>query len=684
MAQSQLPSVEYDLIRLGGGLDQVTPTLVLPPGYARGAFNFECNVTGGYTRIQGYERFDGRPRPSSAIYNLITCALVGAVAVGDTITGMSTAATGKVIALDGDDVIITRQTGIFVEQEGISVSSSQVGTIVSISGFSPDGLKDASYRNAAADEYRNSISPVPGSGNVLGVAIYKGDVYAWRNSLDGLTCAMHKATPSGWSQIALGYEVAFTAGSIEFLEGEIIEGQTSGAIGTVARVVLADGSWSANDAAGRLIFLSITGTFQAGEHLRVSGSAGHQATASGPQSAISLLPGGRYETVVANFGGGDENFRLYGCDGVNRAFEFDGTVLVPISTTMPVDVPNHIAVHKQHLFLSFGSSLQFSAIGEPYRWSPIFGAGEIAMAASITNLLPLPGDQSSGALGVYTKRDTSVLYGTNSENFSLSTFNSGTGAVSYTAQSIDQAYVLDDRGIISLNTSLNFGNFVPASLTMTLGPYLKNRIKLATSSSLNRIKSQYRVFFSDGTGIYMTIVNGKLLGSMPIEFYDPALCCTEGEDAEGNAVSYFGSLNGYVYQLDVGTSFDGNVIDASINLVYNAIKSPRFLKRFRKASVEFSGGYFAQVDFGYDLGYRRTEVAQPTDARYDADLRSSYWDSMIWDNFVWDGLDVTPSEIELNGTAENIGIRISSSSDLFEAFTINTIILHYTMRRGLR
>jgi hypothetical protein len=306
------------------------------------------------------------------------------------------------------------------------------------------------------------------------------------------------------------------------------------------------------------------------------------------------------------------------------------------------------------------------------------------MNALITNLIVLPGDQSSGALGVYTRRDTSVLYGTSEANFALSTFNTGTGAVPYTAQNMDQAYVLDDRGVISLGTTLNFGNFLPASLTMNLRPFLEQRINLASASSLSRVKGQYRVFFSDGTGIYMTMVNGKLLGSMPVEFLDPVLCCDEGEDASGNAISFFGSDNGFVYQLDRGTSFDGDPIAASVNLVYDSMKSPRILKRFRRASVELAGNYYAEIQFGYDLGYRRSEIPQPLDATYETDLRSSYWDSMIWDNFVWDGSDVTPSEIEVSGTAENIAIRVSCASDLFEPFTVNTIIVHYTMRRGLR
>lgn len=683
MQPAQLPRVQYELIRLGGGLDQVTPTLTLPPGYARKAANFECNISGGYTRIAGYERFDGRPSPSAALYNILTCALTGTVAVGNTVVGQSSAATGKVIARSGNDVVITRQTGTFLAGEGITVSAISVGTITTLLGVSADGLTDAQYRNLAADEYRGSIQAVPGSGNVLGVAVYKGDVYAWRNNVGGTAAVMYKATTSGWSAITLGKELAFTNGAIEIPEGSTITGQISGATGVVARAAVRAGSWGGTTlASGALILSSTTGTFQTGENLRISGTT--YAHAGGAATQITLLPSGRYETVIGNFGGGDTNYRMYGCDGKNRAFEFDGTTYVPITTTMPTDTPTHVAVHKQHLFLSFNASLQFSGLGYPYQWDPVLGAGEIAMNAPITNLIVLPGDQSSGALGVYTRRDTSVLYGTSEANFALSTFNTGTGALPYTAQNLDQAYVLDDRGIISLGTSLNFGNFLPAALTMNLRPYLESRVTTATASTVNRIKAQYRVFFSDGTAIYMTMVNGKLMGSMPVEFLDPVLVCDEGEDANGNAVAFFGSDNGFVYQLDKGTSFDGEDIVASFNLVYDSIKSPRILKRFRKASVEFSGNYFATIQFGYDLGYRRSEIPQPLDGSYDADLRSSYWDSMIWDNFVWDGADVTPSEIEVSGTAENIGIRISSASDLFEPFTVNTIILHFTPRRGLR
>lgn len=682
MNLNQLPRVQYDLIRLGGGLDQVTPTLSLPSGFARRAANFECNVNGGYTRIAGYERFDGRPSPSAALYNILTCTLIGSVAVGNTIQGLSSAATGKVIAVDGDNVVITRETGTFLVGEAIGVSMVNVGTITQIQGVSADGFTDASYRNLAADEYRASIQPVPGEGQIRGVAIYQGNVYAWRNNVGSTVLKMYKSSSSGWTEVPYYATFNFEVGTDEIFPGDTIVGHTSGATALIKAVVVQSGSWAGGDAAGYAVFTNMTGTPVVNEWIYVGGTK--HAEYRGSYEAIAPLPSGRVEAVIANFGGGQTNQKMYFCDGVNTAFEFDGEVLIPIRTTMSPDKPTKIAVHKQHLFLAFGHSLQFSGIGAPFIWSPIFGAGEIAMSGPITNLLVLPGDQSSGALAVYTRTDTSVLYGTSSENFALSTFNTGTGAYPFTAQNLDQSYVLDDRGIISMGTSLNFGNFLPAALTMNIRPFIQQRITLASASSLSREKGQYRVFFSDGNGIYMTIANGKMLGSMPVQYTDPVLCCFEGEDSSGRAVSFFGSDNGFVYQFDAGTSFDGVPIAASINLVYNSIKSPRILKRFRKASIEMSGEYWAQIQVGYDLGYRNTNIPQGFDMTYDTDMRSSYWDSLIWDNFIWDGSDVTPSEIEVEGVAENIGIRIASTSDIVQPFTVNTIIVHYTLRRGIR
>lgn len=679
---SGMPPVKYNLIQLQGGLDLVTPTLSLPPGVARESVNFEVSITGGYSRIPGYERYDGRPNPSDANYNLLTVASATTLAVGNTITNLAATVSGVIIAISDNLVVYTKAVGAFLAADAVYVGGVLKTTVVSLGGtVSADSSLAAEYLSLAANNYRADIGAVPGSGPIRGVVFLHTtqEVFAWRNNAGGTAMAIYKASTSGWTAVSLGYEMPFDSGTHELVDGNTITGQTSGAVGTITRVVLQSGSWSAGTAAGYLIFASITGTFSAGENLRISTTA--YARAVSAQAAITLNPDGQLDFVIENFGSAT---RIYGADTVNYGFEFDGTTYVPIRTGMTTDTPTHVAVHKQHLFFSFGSSVQFSGIGAPYEWSPIVGAGEIALNNVVTAFLVQPGDQSTGAMAIYSDDNTFVLYGSSSANFALVSYNVGTGAKPFTCQNVNVSYSFDDRGVINMATTLNFGNFDSAALTLNLRPFVQQRRNLATASGVNREKGQYRVFFSDGYGLYVTLANGKYMGSMPVQFPNAVTCMAEGEKPDGAETAFFGSTNGYVYRLDAGTSFDGADISASMTLVFNAVGSPRLLKRFRRGSLEITGTGYAEFAFNYDLAYSSTYIGQESEASYSSNLVASFWDSAVWDAFVWDGRTLAPSEVEIKGTAENIAIRVASISAIYQPFTINSIILHYTPRRGLR
>lgn len=679
---ASMPPVKYNLIQLQGGLDLVTPTLSLPPGVARESVNFEVSITGGYSRIPGYERFDGRPNPSDANYNLLTVASSASLVVGNTITNLTSTATGVIIAISDNLVVYTKAVGSFLAADGVYVSAVLKTTVVSLGGtVAADSSLAAQYLALAADNYRADIGAVPGSGPIRGVVFLHTtqQVFAWRNNAGGTAMVIYEDSTSGWTAVSLGFEMPFNTGTIELVDGNTITGQTSGAVGTIKRVVLRSGSWTGGTAAGYLVFASITGTFSAGENLRISTTT--YALAVSAQAAITLNPDGQLDFVIENFGSAT---RIYGADTVNYGFEFDGTTYVPIRTGMTTDTPTHVAVHKQHLFFSFGSSVQFSGIGAPYEWSPIVGAGEIALNNVVTAFLVQPGDQSTGAMAIYSDDNTFVLYGSSSANFALVSYNVGTGAKPFTCQNVNVSYSFDDRGVINMATTLNFGNFDSAALTLNLRPFVQQRRNLAVASGVNREKGQYRVFFSDGYGLYVTLANGKYMGSMPVQFPNAVTCMAEGEKPDGAETAFFGSTNGYVYRLDAGTSFDGAEIAASMTLVFNAIGSPRLLKRFRRGSLEITGTGYAEFAFNYDLAYSSTYIGQETQSTYASNLLASFWDTAVWDAFVWDGRTLAPSEVEIKGTAENIAIRVASISAIYQPFTINSIILHYTPRRGIR
>ena len=45
---------------------------------------------------------------------------------------------------------------------------------------------------------------------------------------------------------------------------------------------------------------------------------------------------------------------------------------------------------------------------------------------------------------------------------------------------------------------------------------------------------------------------------------------------------------------------------------------------------------------------------------------------------------IAPSEFDLSGTAENISLRLSGSSDCYEPFTFHAALIHYSYRRNMR
>lgn len=681
MKPMDMPRVMYEMIALKGGLDLVTPTLSLKPGVARNALNFECNTTGGYTRIGGYERFDGRTSPSSASYTVLSVTMSDVVTIGATINGQTSGKTGVLIATPTGQLVLTAVTGPFTNGENLRVGAAVVAVCNSTLGQAGSAALFAAYSALAANSYRAAITKPTGSGPVRGVVQYDNAVYAFRNNVGGTAVDVWKSSTGGWVAVPLYKTVSFTAGGAATpVDGEVL---TQGAVtATVKRVCMKSGAWTGT-AAGAFVITTPSGgggNFAAGA---ATLSGGATVTLSGVQTAIALAPNGHFEFVSGNFGG---TTRIYGCDSINKAFEFDGDILAPISTGMASDSPKHIAVFKNSLILSFVASLQVSGIGAPFAWTAILGAAEISAGERITNLLVLPGSQSGGALLVQTRNNTLILYGSSAADFKLVTYNNGVGALDYTAANLAGVYSLDDRGVMGLNATLAYGNFEQASLSVNIRPFITTNRSFAQACCCNRETSQYRLFFSSGYGLYTTIVNDKFIGAMPVYFPDPVFCVWEGEDSSGNEVTYVGSTAGYVYQLDVGTSFDGTAIASTITLNYDAVRGPRIKKRFRKASAEIAGPTYAPLSVSYSLGYGRADVAPQAIASYASNFSIAQFDSgLLWDNgLVWDGVSLLNSEIELTGSAENIAMTFANNTDYTGKFTINSLTIHYTPRRGMR
>lgn len=696
------PLVKYTETQLGGGvtpqgvsypggLDLTTPSLRLQPGLLRDCLNFECAQSGGYARIQGYERLDGRAAPSAATWTLLQIGtFANTPAVGQSVSQATSGAAGLIVGvgtLAGNAYIaVTQVTGTFDLVHPVSIGATLIGTPQPVVAV-PDPKLSAQYTAAAADTYRALIGAVPGSGAVLGVVgmVFNGldNVYAFRANAGGSAVALYKATGTGWTLVPFFNLVSFTAGGTATpLDGDTLT--QGGVTATVKRVMWQSGAWTGSAVGQFVITAPAGGNFAAGA---ATTSSGATITLSGVQTAITLAPGGRFEFAKCNFSGQIATRRIYGCDGVNKAFEFDGVTLAPITTGLSPDAPSHIYFHKNYLIISQGSSLLGCGAGMPFKWLSVDGAWEIATGDTVTGMITLPGSQTTATLAVFLQSNTAFLYGTDPTTFNFVTFSSGIGALPYTAQNLFDSFFLDALGVVTLKTTLNWGNFLPTTLTKNLLPFIVQERSKTTASAVMRSKSQYRLFFNDGYGLYLTLINGQYLGSAPVLFPNPVYTCDETTLANGAEATYFGSSDGqgYVYQLDVGTSFDGAAIYAYFVTAWDAVKSPRVLKRFRASSIEVQGAGYAEIQYGYQIGYGNVndeQVPAVTAPLFLSQL--AHWDTMIWDEFIWDGANLLPSDVDVTGTAENISVTITSNANYFNAFTVNSIIHHYSMRRGIR
>ena len=54
------------------------------------------------------------------------------------------------------------------------------------------------------ENQRNLITIVPGEGSVLGVWVYNGNIYAFRNKVGGANAGMYKSSSTGWQEVDLG------------------------------------------------------------------------------------------------------------------------------------------------------------------------------------------------------------------------------------------------------------------------------------------------------------------------------------------------------------------------------------------------------------------------------------------------------------------------------------------------
>jgi hypothetical protein len=672
-------------IVFGGGLDFMTPAMITPVGSLRFSQNYEIALTGGYRRVDGYERFDGRQRPSDATYYVLAFHTGGvSLTSGATVSGGTSGATGLLLidavvasgSWAGDAtgyLVLKSSTGVWVNNEAIRVGGVFHAYVSGSNGAvlrgAPSPALDALYYQAAITSARGLIAGVPGSGPVRGVWVFQGVVYAFRNNTAGTAGNMWKSTAAGWVSVVLGTRIGFTSGSGSVTIGQTLTNTTTGKTGIIVAIQITSGDFTTGNASGTVYLKSTSGTFTSG----VTNTPTGAMLVATPHSNNTLVAGGLYRFINYNFTGHAGGVKMYGCNGVGWGFQYDGSGFAFIRTGMTNDVPIFLAGHKHHLFFAFAQgSLQHSALGDPLSWEPLLGAGEIGTGGTITGL-----EVSQGVLVIFNRDAVYILYGTSSGDWSLVTHSADSGAIPNTLQLMGQPVFLSDRGLLTLEASQTYGDFQISAVSHKIHSLINAAKDSVISSMRVREKNQYRMFFSTGAGIIASLVGGSWQFTQL--FYPHSVECTCSGETAGTERLFFGSTDGFIYEMDRGTSFDGQTIEAFLQVANTDLGISGRNKRFHQLQIETDAPNGATLSFAPDFAYSDPDL--PVVASEGLFIRSGggFWDVDTWDSFNWSEPTVGIATGYLSGIGRNFGVFFYSTTATERPHTLQGMTLTFSV-----
>lgn len=685
---------------LKGGMDLITPALSVSPGAVIASLNYEP-TSSGYRRLRGYERFDGQTPPSEAIcyrFNFDDGGTGLIINQTPASTNLQTPSDGFSGATAAEAVLTSGAWGtstavgyilVFVPPEklanwvdNIEIKDPFFATIGYLVG-TPIEQPDTASQLLAAAQARRIIQPIPGNGSVLGVHMYDGQIIAVGNNVGETAAVMHRAvSPTGWLEANVARRLAFTSGGpTELAVGDWIRGGTSFVQAQVQGMFLESGSWAAGDAAGYMLVLHLSSGVYVAESLEKVGVADPDvATIAGDSDPAPTLPiNGRYEFINHNFYAVDGREAAYFVNGAGNAFEYDGTTLNIIETGIETDTPQHIAVHKHSLFLSYpGGLVNFSEVGNPFGFTAIQGAGEIGVGDNVTGMI-----ENVGVLTIFGDTTINNLYGNDSSDYQLENFNTEAGGLAWTIQKLGQVYYMDNSGVRSLQSSQAFGNFTLGTITQMVRPLIEDYRRDGVepvASVVARRKAQYWVFF-DNQEALVVYLGGKHPEAMRVNLGKLVTCCMSIEDAGVERI-FFGASDGYVYELDKGVSFDGEVIPHYVRFPFNHFGAPQNNKRLHKLTLEMEaiGSTTLEISVDYDYGAQtgstpvEVTVTSGGGAIDDSGANELYYSSQI----------EATAEVHIDGLARNFSLKVGGSTSDEEPHVLQGLTWHVAMRGMVR
>jgi hypothetical protein len=683
--------VQSKPFELNGGVDLVSSHLKMLPGSLLTANNFEL-VAGksGPGRIGGYERCTNDILPSKTTVSFFKLnTATGPIVTGDVFTAVdkSIYALESIASPQDGDVlpVATHDADFDPDATYVGTSSSFNGiAITDTSGYTATEIQ--SYRRQAIELTRSKIPVVPGEGITNGWRL-RGKNYVVREG------HLYRGDEFAWTEITMPHVMFFNSGTVALTVGETVTDGTATAV--IASMTRMYGSWNAalaveEQSLGYLTLTDVVGDFTVG--LALTDTAGGTAAVSVSNAQYTLPAGGRYETRDYNFTNLVDNESIYGVSGVGEAFEFDGTNYIPIfhldadQNLIEDDKPTHVNVHQERLHLAYpGGQLLYSVSGQPRVTNALLGSGTYSTGSEITAIKTIHGN----AEAVFCKNSTWLLTGDGiyddtsaTRNWMFFEHDDSVGAEEWSINGRGYPMFMSAAEVRSIQSTDTTGAYDSVQLAGEVQPFLDSKVGTVVASLWARKKAQYRLFFTDGSGISLTFNSGSYAGAIPFRF--PAGITSAWSEVE-NEIEYifFVSTTGYLYRMDSGNSFDEEYIEGSFRLPFYHYGTPRNTKLFPEMLIELDAPVLltgnTEITYTVNHSFGSPNVPRPlaeTVEEIDGG-GGMYGNNDGFGNFIWGGALVSQIHAYLDGEGQNMSILVTYKTKYDSSFRFLTAIVDY-------
>ena len=386
----------------------------------------------------------------------------------------------------------------------------------------------------------------------------------------------------------------------------------------------------------------------------------------------------KIDYVNHNFLAGTNTYRMYFSDGANCMAYYDPWAHNITGIPEAESAGHVIAWQNRIVYSTTGGTLVISGAGKPDDFnSAVVDAAEIGVGDKITGFVVT----ASKDLAIYTVRTTFGLSGTTPQDWRLQMISQNSGSKPHCQAETDDIFASDDRGISRMSRVAALGGFASETISDDIQPLFRQIAQDASCATTIRSLNQMRFFYGNKAIIASRIeynANGNKgirygLTEASYPLSTTVDCISTEEDANGDEKTYFGSNDGYVYQMDKGTSHNGEEIYVKVTLQFNHFGDPSVKKRFEGIGLEavLASPTEFNVSYSMDDGQRtyRSKVANFPDG-------SSIYGSSEFGMSLFGSRPLSRDRIHLKGTGYNVQFSFSRIT----AFDAQASLTGYTIR----